>query len=361
MSTGFEWHRLMMGWCRNGWCSRDGDSRTLLLRGFVAFVPADFRKTVVFIGQDIAGEAYVCGSAFWVINVPPSEELAKQYRPAYLVTAAHVIEGLRSKGVRTFRIRVNLKTGYAKWLDGMSIDRWKEHPDRTVDASFLKLAIYEEWDHAGWPTDAFVTPESLKHENTEIELGDEVFSVGLFWPHKGKTRNVPIVRIGNVAALRGEKVETKRGTLSDLYLMEARSLGGLSGSPVYMDVLHSITGKEGVTLLYPVKGTRFRLFGLISGHYTGIDDERQTSGISENDLAKLNMGIADVTPADKLLEGLHQFKVEEEEESKQYRERGPLSVEVGDTTPQTNVTSNLAKFGYSDAIGEGWPTKKRNK
>jgi hypothetical protein len=118
----------------------------------VAFVPADFRKTVVFIGQDTAEETYVCGSAFWVINVPSLEELARKYRPAYLVTAAHVIGRLRREGVRTFRIRVNLKGGGAKWLDGMSIDRWKEHPDPTVDASFLKLPIHEEWDHTGWGT-----------------------------------------------------------------------------------------------------------------------------------------------------------------------------------------------------------------
>lgn len=314
----------------------------------MAFVPADFRKTVVFIGQDIAGEAYVCGSAFWVINVPLSGELAKKYRPAYLVTAAHVIEGLRRDGVRTFRIRVNLKVGDAIWLDGMSIDRWKEHPDPTVDVSFLKLAIYEEWDHTGWPTDAFITPESLKQENMEIELGDEVFSVGLFWPHKGRTRNAPVVRVGNIAALRDEKVETKRSTLSDLYLMEARSLGGLSGSPVYLDVLRAITGREGVTLINPVRGPRFRLFGLISGHYTGVDDERRSTEISANELAKLNMGIADVTPADKLFEGLHQFRAEELEESRQYRETDPLSIEVGDTTPRTNVSSDLATFQSSD-------------
>ena len=154
-----------------------------------------------FSDETKEGETYVCGSAFWIINVQSPDELAQKYRPAYLVTAAHVIEELREQGVKSFRIRVNLKTGEAVWLDAMSTDRWKEHPDRTVDVSILKLGIYEEWDHTGWPTTAFVTPDSIEEDHTDIELGDEVFSVGLFWPHKGKTRNIPVVRVGNIAAL----------------------------------------------------------------------------------------------------------------------------------------------------------------
>lgn len=313
----------------------------------MAYVPTDFRKTVVFLGQDKGGETYVCGSAFWVINVQSPQELAERYRPAYLVTAAHVIEKLRQDGVGTFRIRVNLKTGEAVWLDGMSIDRWKEHPDRTVDVSILKLAIYEEWDHTGWPTTAFVTPESIKQYQEEIELGDEVFSVGLFWPHKGKTRNIPLVRIGNIAALRDERVETKQDLFSDVYLMEARSVGGLSGAPVFIDIVRArLTGREiarsGTVFVGPF---RFRLVGLISGHFTGVDDEFASTelaskGIPKKELEKLNMGIAYVTPADKLFDGLQQFKEEEEKESRHYRETP--SIAVGDTSPRTNVSSHLA-------------------
>jgi len=41
----------------------------------LAYVPTDFRKTVVFLGQDGIGAPSVCGSAFWIINVQSSEEL----------------------------------------------------------------------------------------------------------------------------------------------------------------------------------------------------------------------------------------------------------------------------------------------
>jgi hypothetical protein len=175
----------------------------------LAWIPADFRKTVVFLGQDVDEQKHVFASAFWVINVQSPEEVAKQYRPAYLVTATHALERLEQKGLSTVRIRVNLRNGESQWLPPISIARWKAHPDNTADVSFLKHEIREDWDHAGWPTTAFVTPDSVKEDNKEIELGDEVFSVGLFWPHEGRMRSVPLVRIGNISALRDERAETK--------------------------------------------------------------------------------------------------------------------------------------------------------
>jgi hypothetical protein len=128
----------------------------------------------VFLGQDVRDNTHVWASA-WVINVQSPEELAKQYHPAYLVTATHALERLERKGISTVRIRVNLKTGQSQWLPSISIARWKAHPDSTVDVSFLKHEIRQEWDHEGWPTTAFVTANSIKEDHEEIELGDEVF------------------------------------------------------------------------------------------------------------------------------------------------------------------------------------------
>jgi len=308
----------------------------------LAWVPVDFKKTVVFLGQDVAEKTYVWASAFWVINIQSSAEVATRYHPAYLVTATHALEKLEQKGQSTVRIRVNLKNGESQWLPPISIARWKAHPDNTADVSFLKHEIREDWDHEGWPTTAFVTPDSTKEDNKEIELGDEVFSVGLFWPHEGKTRNVPLVRIGNIAALRGERVETTEGVFSDVYLMESRSVGGLSGAPVFIDILRArLTGKEiagGAVFVGPF---RFRLIGAISGHFTGADDELLSNGIPRSELAKLNMGIVYVTPADKVLSGLQQFKDEEEAESQHLREGAPQSVEVGYPGPNTNVSSRV--------------------
>jgi hypothetical protein len=316
----------------------------------LAYVPADFKKTVVFLGQDVCDNTHVWASAFWVINVQSPEELAKQYHPAYLVTATHALERLERKGISTVRIRVNLKTGQSQWLPPISIARWKAHPDSTVDVSFLKHEIRQEWDHEGWPTTAFVTANSIKEDHKEIELGDEVFSVGLFWPHEGKMRNVPVVRVGNIAALRDERVETTEDVFSDVYLMESRSVGGLSGAPVFIDIVRArLTGKEISRLGNPTMGPfRFRLIGAISGHFKGTDDELASTGLQPKELDKLNMGIAYMTPAEKVLDGLRLFKAEEEEESRHLRDGTPLSIKVGDSSPRTNVSSQVVSVELSD-------------
>ena len=67
-------------------------------------------------------------------------------------------------------------------------------------------------------------------------MGDEVFVVGLFRHRHGTQRNIPIVRVGNLAALTEEKVATNDFGLVDAYLIEARSIGGLSGSPVFLNL-----------------------------------------------------------------------------------------------------------------------------
>ncbi len=75
----------------------------------------------------------------------------------------------------------------------------------------------------------FATDEIIKDQN--IGLGDEVFITGLFGYVAGSQKNIPIVRVGNIAMMPDEKVPTE-GEPMEAYLIEARSMGGLSGSPV---------------------------------------------------------------------------------------------------------------------------------
>jgi hypothetical protein len=76
----------------------------------------------------------------------------------------------------------------------------------------------------------------------------------------------------------------------EAYLIEARSIGGLSGSPVFTLARTS----EQVTIL---------LMGLMHGHWavdseTIIDEVSQDAGTK----AGVNVGIAIVTPASKIME-----------------------------------------------------------
>src|SRR5713101_4619027 len=235
----------------------------------LVYVPNEILKCVVFLGYiNKASKEKFAGSAFW-ISRPGPDDIKNEYRPAYLVTAAHVIEGIKKdihpRDNRVL-IRVNLAEGKQEWRD-TAIRFWEYHPDYpSVDLALLKIGLDNSLDHASWPTESFVSEQSMTDDGRRIELGDELFFAGLFWPHTGEKKNIPIVRIGNVAALRGEPVLNRDGHPMDVYLVESRSIAGLSGSPVFIDVLSAKQAFMGdspyITGNFPSK---YRLMGIIHG------------------------------------------------------------------------------------------------
>jgi hypothetical protein len=209
-----------------------------------------------------------------------------------LVTAKHIIDGIGIAGSFEVLIRFNFKDGQARWVSSRLSD-WKYHPTEaaTVDVAVLPLqGIGLNVDHGVFPILGFATSERVAIE--EIGLGEETFIVGLFANHYGNAKNIPVVRIGNIAAMLEEKVTTQLG-LIDAYLIEARSIGGLSGSPVFVNL--GKVREHGGNVEFHTSSAIY-LLGLIHGHYD-TEDERARD---------VNMGIAMVVPAVKILEVLDQ-------------------------------------------------------
>jgi hypothetical protein len=178
-------------------------------------------------------------------------------------------------------------------------------------------------DHGVFPIAGFATTDRVQSE--EIGLGEETIIVGLFASHHGNARNIPIVRIGNIAAMPEEKVSTEIGKI-DAYLVEARSIGGLSGSPVFvnmgimrdrggvLEVEKRVDGKKTVRAIY--------LLGLMHGHF---DDKKNS----------VNMGIGIVVPATKILEVINQeavLKIEQEKRKRHASENMPAIDILSDDT-----------------------------
>ncbi len=90
--------------------------------------------------------------------------------------------------------------------------------------------------------------------------------------------------------------DTNTGLEYYAYLMEIRSIGGLSGSPVYvffpLGRFHEGTYETQRHVLY--------LIGLVRGHWTREAEEFADFGETEVD--QLNTGIAIVTPVQKAIE-----------------------------------------------------------
>jgi hypothetical protein len=306
----------------------------------LAYVPDEIRRCVVFLGyEDDNQKEHVIGSAFWIVDTRFG------HHPASLVTAAHVLDDVIKKhGKDHVLMKFNYREGGARW-EGICISRWERHPDKSVDVCFMRIAITPEMDHAGIPVSMFVTAETAKEDSKNIEVGDEIFFPGMFWPHHGFARNIPIVRVGNIASIREEKVDTQYGEM-DAYLVEARSIGGLSGSPAFMDVIAARLTKEipgGKTML--VGSSRFRLVGMINGHFIGTDQKPNDKAkpIPVEELERLNMGIAFMTPSDRILQGLDVLFAEEDKRAEEDAKKRRFARSSLDSVPQTNSSAQITR------------------
>jgi hypothetical protein len=141
-----------------------------------------------------------------------------------------------------------------------------------------------------------------------IGPGDEVYITGLFTYHMGTSRNTPIVRVGNIAMLPQDKIRIKRNSQTEeieAYLIEARSIGGLSGSPVFVHPTANLLGmfKWGTNQSTSgiVMDAELFLLGLMCAHYdVELEDIGGTpiAGVGHN----VNVGVGAVTPAQKILD-----------------------------------------------------------
>lgn len=250
-------------------------------------IPSQVTKCVAFIGvardenNPWAGLRYL-GTAF--IVALPDKDGTSTY--LHMVTAKHVVDSLNGK---PSYIRINTKDGACGLMD-MRNPGWFFHPtDPTADVAVSPCELTAQCEAASLGPIFFLQPGSKEYHS--IGVGDEVFITGLFANLTGTKRNLPIVRMGNIAMMPDEKVPTALGDI-DAYLIEARSIGGLSGSPVFVRDSN-------------LADRKFYLLGLMHGHW----DLPPTSKNDVADIAvarsEVNMGIAIVVPSYKIWETLN--------------------------------------------------------
>lgn len=254
-------------------------------------IPDEVRKCVVFLG--LVGEKgfSLAGTAFYLgIALEERPELSAYY----LVTARHVLTKIweNSKDRKVY-IRINLANGGATDLVTDFRDWDFASSDEPIpDVCYLRGAPDPAiFDYQVLPMPWVVTDELIRSSN--IGIGDEVFITGLFANHFGRARNIPIVRIGAIAAMPEEPVETTLGDM-DAYLVEARSTGGLSGAPAFLH-FGGVREQPETGKYWLMEKAQYRLLGLVHGHY-------QVSTVpSEIDRDAVNMGIAIVVPSQTIL------------------------------------------------------------
>jgi hypothetical protein len=271
----------------------------------------DIRKTVVFIGIASSGPFVPIGTGFvalWFVGDQGFQ---------YVVTCKHVIDMIPYDIVH---IRVNRRDGEAEVI-GTEKHYWTAHPDPRVDLMVCPTQLpIDQFDIRHFDLGAPTTLSHIAEDRAEIGIGDDVYVAGMFVARVGETRNIPILRTGTIAAMPEEKIETQYG-YHDAYLIEARSIDGLSGSPVsaFTSILRL---KDGKVIIPPINS--FYLIGMLLGHNQVINPseviEIEQKGAKRGEPPEkiqipLNTGIGVLLPITYAVEAIDQEKLRQKREA----------------------------------------------
>ena len=262
----------------------------------------ELTKCVGFVSRD--EEPLQFGGTAFLVQVPYDSK----YGCLHIVTAKHVADVV---GPAICVIAMNGKDGHPLFAKSVGCN-WFYHPTEsdTVDVAVLPFATARtnEYDISPIPVEIFATEERIN--KYEIGLGDEVFTVGLFTKFFGTSCLIPIVRTGNIAMMPKDKLPLSHFGDADVYLVEGRSIGGLSGSPVFCRNTLRMPGMNQAGEVRHIAGLgQMHFLGLMHGHW----DLPVTFSSSERAEA-VNMGISIVVPAKKILEVLYSPALVEERE-----------------------------------------------
>ena len=195
-------------------------------------VDDELRKSVVFIGQ-IGPNGFIPVGTGFVVS---ADTMGMRFD--HVVTARHNLEMIQGE---TVYIRVNKIGGGADTVQTKRSE-WRFIKDRKggryIDVAVLPtrgVAIDGSKLDVRPIPDPLILPSEDEASRMDLMAGAPVVTIGLFTSHYGEAHNIPIVRQGNIATMRdpANMVSTTRGYM-DAYLVELRSLGGLSGSPVFL-------------------------------------------------------------------------------------------------------------------------------
>jgi hypothetical protein len=289
----------------------------------------------VYRNENEAATGAAIGATGCLVSYPYKAEWGHGMAHLYAVTNSHVVK----RDGRGRVVRINRLGGGAEIVE-LAGDRWEHHDDADVAAALLEVD-QGQLRLADIPIEIFLTENDLS-EQTFIE-GDDCMFIGRHYGLDGKQRNTPAVRMGSVAIMRPDPVNRERdyGRHEESIALEARSLGGFSGSPVFLwqsgilappvceDLFNggkdSLIGKVPV-VVHSSMERRFAFLGITWGHMQGRnvtvidpDVEPEEGGESERSLI-LNSGIMLAVPAWRVLQLLEREDLAAQREAVEAKE-----------------------------------------
>jgi hypothetical protein len=260
-------------------------------------IPDALLNCVVYLYPDTASATAgkQAGGSGFLIGLPIGVENVTDVWATLAVSNRHVVQN------GSTIVRVTTRDG---GVDIMELDdrSWLFHPEHDLAIAPLDLTNSRHRTHlVCWPND-FLTEDNVR--TYRIGPGDDCFMVSRFVAHDGRQRNTPSVRFGAIAQMPTERIKFDDGSEQESFLVEARSIAGHSGSPVFIWLL-------------PFSGTFAG--GRVSGSWTygpwllGVDhchlfsqesvfDRKTGRSVNKDWSVRGNTGMMGVVPAWRLAE-----------------------------------------------------------
>lgn len=247
----------------------------------------------LYQSQEHAEAGSEIGGSGFIVGIPVEGEPDKHWLLA--VTNRHVIE----QG-NTF-VRLNNRTGATSVFE-VPEPQWIFHPDEQDLAVGPMRALAEYHRFRCLPLDAVLTKEKLAE--LDVGIGTDTFMVGRFVGRDGGQTNIPTVRFGHVAQM-PTFIKNEFGKAQESYLVETRSIGGYSGSPVfgYKQPFQLKAGAAARVIDNQHWGPA--LLGVDWGHSGQVECVFDASGRELQMYVESNTGLSLVIPSWRLLELLN--------------------------------------------------------
>jgi hypothetical protein len=247
----------------------------------------EYLNCVVYLyrSRHEAEEGINIGGSGFVVGVP-AQYLPPPHGFVYVITNKHVID----KGACVVRVNTSdqkfdvIELKKENWSLS-STDDLAIHPLPALDAQRFPIKSI--------PRKMFVTEDFIESNN--YGPGDEVILIGRFINQEGKERNLPTIRFGHISQMPFEPIEYE-GTFQQSFLCEIKSIGGFSGSPVFLAPVSNV----GRTTDSPPVGEAF-LLGVDWAHIQNWEPAIDADGHEIPHIRyPTNTGMMAVVPAWKL-------------------------------------------------------------
>jgi hypothetical protein len=273
----------------------------------------------------------------------------------YAVTNNHVL--LQDRKRRTYYdapvIRLNTNDGTEKIPTNQR--NWQKWVDEDIAiCGFANDALSERIKFS-----AIVAPDDFVDERSFEEkeifgfgVGDDVFMAGRLVGHDGKKLNYPSVRSGTLSALPHAETHGE-------FLLEFHSIGGYSGSPVFIGWGAGSRRRGGAVMQKPSK---IFFLGLNRCHiynHEPLRDADTNEIVTPKKYVQVNTGIASAIPAWKILECLNdpELRAEREKAVEEFKAKRKEAMEHRQMD-SADAEQPMTKAAFENALNKA--TRKAN-